>query len=107
MSATDELVKQWLLERFLWSGEYDKAKHGTIISIKVVSVDMGWECGCWSEFTRDDAFELEGLFESSTGTWRWRYGRWADLPEFIEDLAEFQESYCPYDEEDDDGQYDS
>jgi hypothetical protein len=102
MSDTDELVNAWLLEKFLWSGDYDKSKHGTIKSIKVVKVDMGWECECWSEWTRGDSFELTGEFTSSGGNFTWAYGRWGDLPQFIEELDEYQNNYCTYDEQDDD-----
>ena len=101
MSDTDEMVKAWLLEKFLWSGQYDKARHGTIGSIRVLSVDMGWDCGCWSEWTRDDSFVLTGRFTSSAGEFTWSYGRWGDLPQFIEELDEYQKNYCPYDDEDD------
>lgn len=97
---TDELINAWLLEKFLWSGKYDKSKHGTIRSIKVISVDAGWECGCWSEFTRDDSFVLTGQFESDAGDFEWSYGTWGDLPQFIEELIEYEQNNCPYDEED-------
>ncbi len=98
---TDDLIKAWLLERFLWSGRYDKVKHGTIKSIEVLKVDAAWDCGCYSEFTRDDTFRLEGLFKSSSGTWYWEYGTWGDLPRFIEELEEYDKrGSCPYEEDD-------
>lgn len=96
----DEQVEAWLLSRFFESGQYDKSKHGTVKSIKVTSVDMGWECGCWSEWTRDDTFELRGKFTGSAGDFEWTYGRWGDLPRFIEALDEFIDgNYCRYDDE--------
>lgn len=101
MTEIDRRIESWLLDKFLFSGDYDKSKHGTIRSIKVRSVDMGWECGCYSEWTRDDQFELTGLFDSSAGPFTWTYGRWGDLPTFIEELSAYQDGpYCPYDEED-------
>lgn len=101
MAATDDLIKSWLLEKFLWSGQYDKSKHGTIKSIEVISVDAGWECDCYSEFTRDDQFVMEGLFKSSAGTWYWKYGSWSDLPQFIEELSDYESLHyaCPYEED--------
>jgi hypothetical protein len=101
MAQIDEMINDWLLEKFFWSGQYDKAKHGTIKSVKVLSVDMGWDCGCYSEFTRDDSFELTGRFTSDRGEFTWAYGRWGDLPTFIEELDAYQDRYCPYDERED------
>lgn len=100
-NRADELVKSWLLEKFLWSGEYDKSKHGTIKSLRVLSVDTGWECGCYSEFTRDDSFVLTGRFTGSVGEFTWGYGRWADLPSFIRELDDYANGFdCAYEEED-------
>jgi hypothetical protein len=97
MTGIDDQVNAWLLDRFLWSGDYDKSKHGTINSIEVVSVDMGWDCLCWSEWTRDDSFGLTGKFTSSGGDFTWTYGRWGDLPQFIEELDEYAENgTCRY-----------
>lgn len=97
MSDIDRRVEAWLLDKFLQSGQYDKSRHGTIKSIRVIKVDMGWDCGCWSEFTRDDRFELTGQFASNAGRFTWTYGHWSDLPQFIEELDAYQfGSYCPY-----------
>lgn len=104
----DEKIDDWILEKFLWHGGYDKSKHGTIKSIKVVSVDMGWDCACWSDWTRDDTFELTAQFESDAGKFEWTYGRWGDLPTFIEELDEYiNGNGCYYESEEYDEQYNS
>jgi hypothetical protein len=89
MALIDEQVNAWLLEKFLNSSDYDKSVYGTAESIKVVTVDMGWECGCYSSWTRDDSFEMVAKFGSDSGTFEWRYGYWADFPSFITDLDEY------------------
>jgi len=94
------MIEAWLLEKFFESGDYDKAKHGAAKSIKVMLVDMGWECGCWSEWTREDSFEMVGKFVGERGGFTWKYGRWGDLPTFIEELDAYQDRDCPYDEGD-------
>lgn len=78
-------------------------EHGPVRNIRVLSVDMGWECGCWSEFTRNDQFEMVALLEGDKGQFTYRYGRWGDLPSFIEELDEYiNGDTCPYEEDDDD-----
>lgn len=100
MAEIDDKVNEWMLEKFLGSSKYDKAKHGTIKNLHVLSVDMGWECGCYSEWTREDTFELTARFTGDKGEFNWSYGYWADLPRFITELDDYINGrYCPYDEE--------
>lgn len=103
MATIDDKVADWLLEKFLWSRQYDKAKHGSIKNIRVLSVDTGWECGCYSEWTRDDSYVLTGRFTGDKGEFIWSYGYWADLPSFIRELDDYiNGNDCPYDEDDED-----
>jgi hypothetical protein len=85
----DEQVNAWMKEMFLASGQYVPDLHGTPDQIRVIAADAGWECGCYSSWTRDDGFELEAKMEGAHGYFLYRYGRWADFPDFIHDLDEY------------------
>lgn len=102
MSEIDEQIKGWLKEKFLASLDYHPETQGGPEYIEVVTVDTGWECGCYSEFTRDDSFVLTARLKASNGReFGWRYGYWGDLPSFIRELDDYINGFdCPYDEED-------
>lgn len=93
----DVLVADWLKAKFLASGdwgygypEYDKNKHGEPSEISVTSADAGWDCYCYSSYTRDDQFELTAIIKTRAGNVEFRYGRWGDFPDFIEELDEYR-----------------
>jgi hypothetical protein len=101
MTALDEHVNEWLKEKFLQSSHYYPATMGEPEDISVLEADMGWECGCYSEFTRDDTFVFRAKIRKGDGTvFEWSYGHWWDLPSFIEELDEYINDSCPYSEED-------
>ena len=108
MSDTDELVKAWLKQRFLDGAtrpSYSPVAHGEPDEIEVISTDMGWDCGCYSSWTRDDSFILTGTIKDADGDEvQIRYGRWGDFPRFIEELDAFKDNEaCYYESEDYDG----
>ncbi|HEY6021915.1 MAG TPA: hypothetical protein VIY48_19225 [Candidatus Paceibacterota bacterium] len=105
MNETDKLVNAWLKEKFLagdtWP-RYSPVDHGEPDEIEVIKTDMGWDCGCYSDYTRDDMFELVGSLRTPEGvSVSVSYGRWGSLPRFIEELDAFKSNeVCPYEQED-------
>lgn len=104
MNSTDELVNAWLLQRFLDGAtipRYHPVEHGEHDEISVQSADADWECNCYSDYTRDDQFVVEGVLKVKNGSLRIRYGNYADFPVFIEELYAFQNNgVCQYEDED-------
>lgn len=98
----DDQIKAWLKDKFLKSHNYYPATQGDPDDIEIVSVDKVWECGCYSEYTRDDNFTLVATMKGSGGReFVWAYGSWGDLPQFIEELDEYiYGNECPYAEDD-------
>lgn len=89
-SWLDEQVNTWIKQKFLNdSGQYNPIEHGEPEEIKVLQVDMGWSCCCWSSWTRDDDFEVKAQFEGPNGTFEYTYGTWSDFPKFIQELDEY------------------
>lgn len=107
----DELVAAWALEKYKEKYKYydnidyfHKFNHlKDCATTKAIPMRFGWECGCYSEYTRDDGFEtaftiscdclVEDFFRYSGGDW--------DLPDIIQQLEEYSYNLeCPYWEED-------
>lgn len=76
MNKYDQLVKDFLKDKWLkrWGdfvpnqspryGESDTTRNirfhlAGCETIEVKPLDIGWDCGCWSEYTREDAFEFQ------------------------------------------------
>ncbi|MGW0468320.1 hypothetical protein ACWDX6_24095 [Streptomyces sp. NPDC003027] len=111
MSTIDvnELVNSWLISQWLersqweWWAErsdntsFDVEVHGPASLLSVETADAGWECGCWSSWTRDDDFVMEAKIRTAAGVVTFKYGSWADFPSFIEELDIYRQSSCPYD----------
>lgn len=101
MTDIDRLVKDWILSKFLkgdtyslaYPYGYDETVHGPKEDITVVAADGEWQCGCYSEYTRDDQFVMTATFMTKSGHFKASYGRWGDLPVFIEELASFEETW--------------
>lgn len=94
----DDQVNGWILEKFFNAGThwltgeprgYDPARHGSKEAISVVTVDQGWECGCYSSWTRDDTYVLTATIATERGEYDFRYGTWGDFPSFLEELDEY------------------
>lgn len=90
----DRAVEKYILDRYIQSSQYDERVHGSRSDLSVLSADTGWECGCYSEYTRDDQYVLEAVILTAKREVTFRYGMWGDLPEILEammneeDLAE-------------------
>ena len=104
MTDIDALVNAWILDKFLrgniWGyPAYDPKVHGPEEGVSVLSADTSWECGCYSEYTRDDDFTLVGKIQ----VWNvngyppteinYRYGGWYDMPDFFEELDTFRDTW--------------
>lgn len=104
MTDYDALVNAWLLDKFLtgdaWgSVKYDPELYGPREGVSVLSADVSWECGCYSEYTRDDEFNLVAKIRVwnvdgySPSEIEFRYGGWYDMPDFFEQLDAFRETW--------------
>jgi hypothetical protein len=107
---TDELIAQWSFAEFCKKFKYPTSygvnneiwhlvECGTTISTVKT---MGWECGCYSEYTREDYFDMYFDITCECGmkyelNIHENYG----LPGFIEKLDAFQNNdECYYWDED-------
>jgi len=103
MALIDDQVNSWLKEKFLESSYYYPATMGDHDDIEIISADGSWECGCYSEYTRDDSFVLTATISTNGGnkTTTWDYGYWSSLPDFITELDEYIDGNdCRYAEDD-------
>lgn len=91
MSGADELVEEWLLSKF-FEEKYDPVKHGPADPISVLQVDMDWECGCYSSWTRDDDFVVTAKMQGADGEFEYSYGYWGDFPEWLKELDAYREN---------------
>lgn len=115
MSRFDDAVDEFIIAQFMANEgrlqryrkedvhNYNYQTDGGPSDITVLQADMGWECGCYSEFTRDDSFEITALIKTKSREVRFIYGTWRDFPDFITKLDEYMESTCSYDEDDERG----
>lgn len=109
---TNELVNEFLIEKFRKEAKqsfrigmgkddelpgYDKEKHLARCESTAVQVtDCGWECGCYSCYTRDDSFQMSAHVGCDCGVeMRWNYGYFWELPDFIEELKQYD--HCRHD----------
>lgn len=99
MAALDEQVNGWILEKFFESSRYEPTIHGEHDDVTVVAADMGWDCGCYSSWTRDDDFRVTAKLATKGGNTEFTYGRWVDFPQFIEELDEYINRTCYYESE--------
>lgn len=109
---TDELVNHWLISKWISdeghaSARYDIGIHGSLNEVQVITADAGWECGCYSSWTRDDDFRLKAVFQTKSGEVTFDYGCWGDFPSFIEELTEYSENNCYYESDEYREQYES
>lgn len=110
MSRFDEAVDAFIIDKFMnnegsyqyyntdqraYNPEYD----GDASDITVVSADMGWNCECYSEYTRDDMFEIMALIKTKYREVKFSYGTWGDFPEFIRKLDQYINNDCYYEGE--------
>ena len=113
MSRFDEAVDQFIISKFMENDgrlqqfeqnnayRYSYEADGGPSDIKVEQADMGWECGCYSSWTRDDDFEITALIKTKSRTVQFIYGTWRQFPEIITELGEYiNNDTCPYEQED-------
>ena len=87
----DLLTSNWVMSRFLDSWQYNKALHGNPSDMMIVNLDSGWSCGCYSEYTRDDRYELTATIRTRAGNVEFVYGSWGDLPSMIQELQDMED----------------
>jgi hypothetical protein len=102
-------VNAWLLERFRAADEYWRRDEAIghlrrCSSTRVVACEHGWECCCYSEYTRDDEWRIAvhlACDDGVSGEWDRSGLVWGDLPELIAAIkdADLDDFECPYDEE--------
>lgn len=112
MSRFDDAVDEFIISKFM-SNEgrlqryhkddihnYNFEADGGPSDIAVIQADMGWECGCYSSWTRDDSFEITALIKTKSREVQFIYGTWAGFPDLITELDEYiNNDTCYYDSE--------
>ena len=91
MIDPDEHLKEYILKKFY--EDYPQAMPGAVVK----TTDVYWECGCWSEYTRDDAIYAKAMLISGGREFAIEYSY--DLPQMIRDMAGEQDN-CRIIEED-------
>lgn len=93
--TADELVARWFLKKFrdeglLWDDQ-DRVKHlKACKSTQVTKCEHGWECGCYSEYARDDGWMVSAHLVCDHGKtvyWGLREYRWGNLPEILKEVV--------------------
>lgn len=69
--------------------EYSFEVDGGPSDITVLQADMGWDCGCYSSWTRYDTFEITALIKTKSREVQFVYGYWGGFPAMIEELDEY------------------
>src|SRR5690348_13785915 len=102
MDNVDEHIKELVKAKFLEDGYYYKPElDGSSDDISVLKTDMGWLCGCYSEYTRDDEFIVRAEVKTLTRTVEFPWSSWSRMPEFLLELAyQIDNDGCPYDSDD-------
>ncbi len=104
-TSTDDLVHAWLLSELRKGNarrQDPNPKHAHVRECPTTTVrmiDAEWDCGCSSEYTRGDRFELHALAECECGIqFSWRAMYFDDLPGVIDALDAYKEGpdYCDY-----------
>src|ERR1041385_4659728 len=98
MDNVDEHIKELVKAKFLEDGYYYKPElDGSSDDISVLKTDMGWGCGCYSDWTRDDNFIVRAEMKTLTRTVEFPYNTWWNMPDFLQELSEYIENeQCPY-----------
>lgn len=94
MINPDDYLKEYILDRFY--EEYPSASAGAVVK----TADVGWDCYCYSEYTRNDYIEATAVVIGANGrafTLSYSY----DLPQMIQDMAGEQDN-CSVEDYDDD-----
>lgn len=87
----DVLTQNWVLNKFLNSWQYNEAEHGGLGDMMILNLDSGWECECYSEYTRNDQYALVATIRTKAGEIEYRYGTWGDLPSMLQELMNMED----------------
>lgn len=109
MNSADDLLVVWALDKFkekFRKYAYDRNNHPynhlvDCATTTATAITVGWECRCYSEYTRDDGFETSFMISCDCGVthpFDWEVNEW-DLPTVLREMAEYEELDCIYDEE--------
>lgn len=109
----DELVSKYIVQKFQkarsigYTHTNPQVEHiATCPNAVFISGEHGWECGCYSSYTRDDQWWLHGVitcdhdrgfeYRYSTTAYEWDGG----LPGFIREMIRLDEEnfYCSFEE---------
>lgn len=98
--SPDEALSEYIIGKFT-RYHFKPALHGRIEDVKVVTCDAAWECGCLSEYTRDDSINLIAHIRTALGVQRFEYGTWGGLPEIIASMVDIMagDNDCRYEED--------
>lgn len=113
MSAVDvdTVVSDWLISKWLERSanehdyraftRYDKATHGPVTDLRILTADADWDCFCYSSYTREDTFAMKAQIDTAAGVVDFEYGTWGDFPSFIEELDVYRTNdTCSYEQGD-------
>lgn len=102
--AVDKMVSGFLVYKFrkarAWADNHTTEGHLIHCPTTYVSeAEAGWVCGCYSEYTRDDSFDVDATITCECGeTTQWCYAGWGDLPAVLKELEEYNNSECPWED---------
>lgn len=88
--TADELLAAWALEKFRANELYQYNHLYSCPDAKATIKDSGWECGCYSDVTRDDDWHVEAVIscthdESLETVW---YSGSTNLPTIIDEMMD-------------------
>ena len=113
--TADELLAEWILKigfpewaknRCQWA-TYERDKLAHLYQCPTLRVDgtrHGWECGCYSEYTRDDSWYVHATMACDHHPDGYEFGKelyGSELPEVLRQMSELDEQDfdCPYEDE--------
>jgi len=98
VSSVDDMIKEFILDKYVASNKYSEI-HGPRDELKVLESDVGRECWCYSEYTRDDEFVMKAKIQTLKRVIEFEWGTHSDIPQFIQDLEKYKDFSCGYDED--------
>lgn len=90
MTDPDEYLREYILKRFY--EDYPFAAPGAVVK----TADVEWDCGCYSEYTRDDEIRATAVVISDGREIPLSY--FYNLPQMILDMAGEQDN-CQIEED--------
>lgn len=96
--TADDLVAAWLLAKFRERNYTHLSKCPEVV-VRVAA--HGWDCGCYSEYTRDDFWSISAALSCPHGAQAaFATDSSYDLPDILEQLKDLDEASfeCPFDD---------